>query len=169
MKSKDQTKKAISDDDRKLFRDSVGNVTPLSNDRVHIPPAQPKPRVRRDNRTGQPASHSLPSARGGLQKRLLNKLRTGQLPIEAVLDLHGQRWEQAQHAIRQFLHTSQQHHLRTTLIIHGKGYHSDNGVAVLKELTQQILQTHPGVVSFAEAQPKDGGSGACYVRLKKST
>lgn len=112
-----------------------------------------------------------------LDRRTSDKLRKGKMPIEARLDLHGMSREVAHDAVTNFIISSQERGLRTVIIITGKGKSkstSDDwlvkGKGVLKENVPYWLEgieLRPYVLKFMSAQPKDGGTGALYVYLKR--
>jgi DNA-nicking Smr family endonuclease len=103
----------------------------------------------------------------GVDKRSADRLRRGQMKMDAVLDLHGlnqlDAFEQLHHTIASLY----QHHKRTLLVITGKG---QAGQGVLKQalpLWLNAASIRSQVLAFDAAQPKDGGSGAWYVLLKR--
>lgn len=81
------------------------------------------------------------------------------------LDLHGMTAEQARVEVERFLHDSKQQGLRKVLIIHGKGYHSQDR-PVLKNEVIKILERSPITGGFGTAKRNEGGSGAVWVLLK---
>lgn len=86
------------------------------------------------------------------------------LPIEAVLDLHGMTWAQAQSAIDAFLRDAARAGKRKVLLIHGKGS-SPNSDGVLRKKVREYVESHPRIVDCGVAGPKDGGSGALWVAV----
>jgi DNA-nicking Smr family endonuclease len=115
----------------------------------------------------------------GLDKRTDERLRRGQMPIEARLDLHGMHQGPAQEALLAFIQTATAQGKRCVLVITGKGQRAKTTApgdedgrkpGVLKQSLPQwlrdprigsmILQVYP-------AQPRDGGSGAFYVLLRR--
>jgi DNA-nicking Smr family endonuclease len=101
----------------------------------------------------------------------LRKLRRGLLPVDARLDLHGHRADEARDALATFLHDKRQRGERCVLVIHGKGEHSPGGIGVLRGemaawLSQGPASTH--VAAFATAREEDGGEGALYVLLRRN-
>ena len=95
------------------------------------------------------------------------KLRTGKFEIDATLDLHGMTQQSAFTALINFIENSVFNKHRTILIITGKGL---DGRGVLKNQLPQWLKTEncsPHVLAFVQAQAKDGGEGAFYVRLRR--
>ncbi len=107
--------------------------------------------------------------RSGLQRKRIKQLKHGDYPCRSVLDLHGMRVYQAEPLLSQFLSEAVQQNMSCVLIIHGKGHHSENQQGVLKPLTINRLKESAEVMAFCSAQPKDGGSGAVYVLLKRAT
>jgi len=107
--------------------------------------------------------------RAGIQNSKLKLIRNGRLPVENHLDLHGHTREAARTELLQFIMQSQMQGFSLVCIVHGKGYHSEDGRPVLKAMVNKWLQNIPQVLAFVSAQPKDGGSGAVYVLLKRET
>jgi DNA-nicking Smr family endonuclease len=138
---------------------------------VAVPPGQPLP-----------APTELPTltyARTpGLDRRTSERLKRGQLPIEARLDLHGMTQDEARRSLDGFVSRAYDHGLRAVLIITGKGLKPrqreeapwDPVTGVLKTQTPRWLNEAPNrarVLAFTAAQPRDGGSGALYVLIRR--
>jgi DNA-nicking Smr family endonuclease len=113
-----------------------------------------------------------------LDKRTLEKLKKGKMPIEARLDLHGLTRTQAYEQLNNFLSSCYQRHLRCVLVITGKGKSQATSENWLTP-SQGVLKMHAPlwlaegylrkiVLKFTSALPKDGGAGALYVYLKKN-
>ena len=168
-------------DDAQLFREAMQGVTPLKpRNQVRHRPSPRKPPQRReieatDERQGfsdgmledKCPDHLCYERPGGVQKSILKKLRNGKLAIDDTLDLHGLNAEQASTQLTQFLLDCRQLGHRHVIIVHGKGYRSPNG-AVIKPLLNRWLREADEVLAFHSAQPKDGGTGAVYVLLRKT-
>ena len=105
--------------------------------------------------------------RGGLQQRVLRKLRRGQFAIEAELDLHGYIVPEAREALAVFLRDAQLTGKRCVRIIHGKGLGAEGRLPVLKIKVNSWLRQKDQVLAFCSTRPQDGGTGAVYVLLKK--
>ncbi|MDP3371518.1 MAG: Smr/MutS family protein [Candidatus Paracaedibacteraceae bacterium] len=81
--------------------------------------------------------------------------------IEGRIDLHGCTRAEAESALSRFFNWAQTSGVHFVLVITGKG-------GVLKELAPFWFDHHPEfVVSFNTAQPKDGGTGAFYVHVRR--
>ena len=93
----------------------------------------------------------------GIGPDTLRKLKQAFWPVGAQLDLHGMNSDQARPALLDFIDSSQQHSTRCVRIIHGQGYGSLNGHAVLKNLVSQWLTQIPGVSCFVTAPQAQGG------------
>lgn len=104
----------------------------------------------------------------GVQQRVLKQLRRGQFRIDGELDLHGLNRHRAREAVADFLTVARDRDFRCLRIIHGKGHRSPNTGPVLKHQLDRWLRKVRDVVAFCSALPKDGGSGAIYVLLKRS-
>ncbi len=138
-------------------------------------PARPRPRPVTLSRRAEPALEHGRAA--GVDRRRTERLRRGQLPVEARLDLHGYTQDQAHAALGRFLGEVQARGLRCVLVITGKGtaMGAATGAAtgaggVLRAQVPRWLN-EPGnrarVLAFDYAQPKHGGLGALYVLLRR--
>jgi len=85
-----------------------------------------------------------------------------------VLDLHGLTVIEARNELLEFLGECEVLGIRHAIIIHGKGFRSKDK-PVIKPMVNRWLRSTDNVLAFHSAQPKDGGSGAVYVLLKKMT
>jgi DNA-nicking Smr family endonuclease len=110
----------------------------------------------------------------GLDRRTVQRMKRGQVQIEARLDLHGYHQEEARNALNQFVASEATSHRRCILVITGKGMRVNNGeerqIGVLREKVPLWLNEEPNrsrVLSFCHAKLSDGGAGALYVLLKK--
>lgn len=176
-------KKPVNAEDSALFRASVGDVRPVSKNRVQhrAKPPRPVPRFREADETAvlrdmlseqfQPVEHEngdeLIYLRPGIQKRTLKKLRRGQIRIDAELDLHGMVVPVARQAVAEFLHECQRHRVQCARIIHGKGLGSRHQGPVLKVKLGSWLRQREEVLAYCSARFYDGGTGAVYVLLKR--
>lgn len=97
---------------------------------------------------------------GGTQRRLFR----GEVPVDSRLDLHGMTTARAHKQLTQFIETKAYQGCRCVLVITGKGSGVLRG-SVPNWLKQTPLSVH--VLALAEAKPKDGGSGALYVLLRR--
>ena len=171
------------DPNRRAFRDAIGNVQRLKQDRVVPFRAPRKPIPEQAQRDAEEVMQSLLSGaydhslvetgeellyvRPGLRPSAARKLRRGQDAIEAELDLHGQRVPEAHALINDFLRTARLEGKRCLKIIHGKGLSSDAKLPVLKGKVDSWLRRNGEVLAYCSARPNDGGTGAVYVLLQK--
>ncbi len=97
------------------------------------------------------------------------RIAKGKLAIEARIDLHGMTQDEAHGLLMSFIRQAAGRHLRTVLVITGKGG-SPKSEGVLKRAVPLWL-SQPGfavhVSGFADAAQSHGGAGALYVRLKR--
>jgi len=106
--------------------------------------------------------------RPGVQTGVYKKLRLGKYPIEARLDLHRMKVEQARKEVFSLLQECLRHNVRTVLILHGKGESNPDGRGVLKGYVNKWLRDLPEVMAYHSAQKQHGGTGAVYVLVRKS-
>jgi DNA-nicking Smr family endonuclease len=173
----------IAPEDRELFRQSVGEVVPVKQDRVPSPLSRPAPVPAKTHADEQAVMTALALGdfepeelhsgdtiqfkRPGVQERVFQKLRRGQFSIEAELDLHGMTLDAARQALAQFLATARGERQRCVRIIHGKGRGSPDGRPIIKIRLQGWLQQRNEVLAYCSARARDGGTGAVYALIKK--
>jgi DNA-nicking Smr family endonuclease len=107
-----------------------------------------------------------------LGRRERTQLSRGRKEIEARLDLHGMTQARAHRALSGFLHRAHGDGLTFVLVITGKGKvgtESERGV-LRRQVPQWLSQAEfrAFVVGFEEAHIGHGGSGALYVRIRRS-
>ncbi len=102
---------------------------------------------------------------------VLRGLRRGDHRPEARLDLHGQTREEALRAVERFVLRSRADGHRAVLVIHGRGQNSEAGEPVLRPALQEWLASaaaaRAGVMAFAPAPARAGGTGATVVLLRR--
>ena len=160
------------EDDSAVWRSVTTDVVPLHGRKKLESPAQPpKPEAQKHTAPSTapspvrkpPEPLKLGSA-PGVDRRTAERLRRGQLPIEARLDLHGHTRESAHRALGGFLAAAWDSGRRVVLIVTGKGQ------GILKDAVPRWLKENPNrgrILIVAQAQPKDGGGGALYVLLRR--
>ncbi len=190
---------ALEDDDALVLHRMMSGVTPLSTKARRIPRShEALPESRLEERRERGATSAVEEAaavqehlsslveggrfeveddgmrvegrRAGLPPGELRKLRRGLFPIDARIDLHGMRADEARSRMERFLGEKRARGERCVLIVHGKGEHSPGRQGVLRGemsawLSQGLASVH--VAAFATAQPHDGGEGALYVLLMR--
>jgi DNA-nicking Smr family endonuclease len=105
----------------------------------------------------------------GLDRRIVDRLRRGEYPVQGRLDLHGMIRADAKKAVEEFVLSSRRAGKRCVLVVHGKGLHSEAQIPVLKEGVQEWLsrgRVAREVIAFTSARVQDGGAGAVYVLLR---
>lgn len=166
-----------------LFRQAVGEVKPVRNDRVNDTSARPPPRPRQLELDEQAVMHDamtddrdpddmdtgehLHWARAGVQKRVMRKLRNGYYSVQAELDLHGLTVNQARAAMQEFIPgVTASNGSCCVRIIHGKGRKTATDAPILKPFTAAYLRQRSDVLAYCSAKSSQGGTGAVYVLLR---
>lgn len=119
--------------------------------------------------TYAPATHDSDDSRylkAGHGSDIVRDLKRGKWPIGASLDLHGSTLEDARDRFERFIDSCLTHDVKCVRIVHGKGYGSPNGDAVLKTTVRRWLTQLNEVIAYIECSEADGGSGAVQVLLK---
>ncbi len=177
---------SIEELERQQFLEAVGEVEPVPHVEVSAPrPAEVAARHGEESEslaqlaelvTGGAAleriedgEHLLSHVKG-LDPRVVRKLKQGEFEIDRELDLHGMKRAEAQSALQAFIAQSRRAQSRCLLVITGRGLHSPEGEAVLKDAVPTWLEggsLAKHVLAFCAASPKHGGPGALYVLLRK--
>jgi len=179
----DNNKHLSPNDDSSLFSELMSDVKQLSSNKENLlaHKAKPKPHKKSFNShsitlpqeftaiTNEIESNEhLSFSQQGIQPKLIRQLKRGQFMIDDRLDLHGLQQQQAHAAISEFIGQQVELAHRCVIIVHGKGTGSYSKYPVLKNLAFHLLKTHPMVLALASTQPRDGGTGALYVLLKRA-
>jgi len=188
-------------EDALLWKRIAETTKPLPGRKVElpaakVPPRQPAPKkapaapAARPARPAPPAPPKTPELRAGeargLDKRTAERLRRGQVPIEARIDLHGQTQGEAHRALNAFIAGAHKSGRRCVLVITGKGgppgarldARNDIEGSIMPERERGVLRRavprwfnepdlRPLILGFAQAQPAHGGAGALYVLLRR--
>lgn len=160
--SSSMTRRSLSAEERALWRAAMRDVAQREEAEAAAPAEAPAPPPRQPTRrTAAPAPAS------GIDRRSVQRLRRGERPIEARLDLHGMTQEEAHQVLAGFIARAWAAERRSLLVITGKG--GARG-GVLRRAVPRWLGEAPNagrVLAFVPAQPKDGGEGALYVLLRR--
>ncbi|WP_322015492.1 Smr/MutS family protein [Paraburkholderia sp. J12] len=179
-----QTARVEAAADSDLFRREIGAVSPLN-----APPRSPArrsppvPLPLQTQRDEQAVLHeaisddfdpetlldtddSLFFHRAGVSAEVVKKLRRGTWIVQAQLDLHGMRREEAREALQAFIREAGKRGLRCVRVIHGKGLGSVGKEPVLKGKVRAWLVQKEEVIAFCQARAHDGGAGAVLVLLQ---
>ena len=170
--------------ERELFARSVGKVVPLRAP-AQLPPQPPRPRPEPRQRERDEAAalrealsdefdvdslletdDELSFRRRGIGPEVVRKLRRGVWAIQAQLDLHGLRRDDAREQLGEFLRLAVRDGLRCVRVVHGKGHGSPGREPVLKARVKRWLVQKQEVIAFTQARPMDGGNGALVVLLR---
>jgi len=143
---------------------------------AYIPPSSQKRSLKKSSVTNFP-----PLA--GYNRREKSRLSRGLTEIDGRLDLHGMNQDQAYRALHIFIGRAVASKWKNVLVITGKGkahihqglksndYMSVEPTGVLRRKVPQWL-SEPSIrgmiIGYETASPSHGGSGALFVRLRKS-
>jgi DNA-nicking Smr family endonuclease len=171
---------------RRLFADTVGPVTLLPPDgraMSDLPRPTPEPRQKiADERAALREALSdevdiesllltddhLSFRRAGVGADVVTRLRRGHWAIQAEIDLHGLRRDEARDELSAFVRRAAQRGQRCLRVVHGKGHGSPGKQPVLKGKVQKWLGQSADVIAFAQASGPQGGAGALIVLLAGS-
>jgi DNA-nicking Smr family endonuclease len=114
------------------------------------------------------SDEELSYRRSGIPPGVLSRLRRGEWALQAHLDLHGLRRDEAREALGRFLQASRLRGLRCVRVVHGKGHGSPGREGVLRVKVRRWLVQRDEVLAFVQARPIEGGAGALVVLLDGS-
>lgn len=103
--------------------------------------------------------------RRGVGPDVLKRLRRGEWTIQAQVDLHGLRREEARERLSDFLREAARQGFRCVRVVHGKGLRSGERGPVLRDMALAMLRRTGQVQAFVAASPFEGGQGAVRVLL----
>jgi len=184
----DDKGKNSGDEGDGLWQKEVADVTPLA-ERDDLIGSPKRPRKKVPERVSRDLSEDMVEARanklssgGGLDRQTTRRSKQGKRAIEGRIDLHGLRGIQARTELTAYLKKCHREGRRQILVITGKGGRhrqahdeADNDwwegrPVLLREAVPLWLDEPPLasiILSHNSAQPKDGGSGARYVLLRR--
>lgn len=116
--------------------------------------------------------HYVRGRADGVSRETLSSLEKGHFAVSAHLDLHGMVLEAARIAVDAFLKEQQRRGMRCVLLVTGKGKNSPGQQGVLREKVPEWLARGPSsrrVLAFVSARPCDGGVGALYVLMRRTS
>jgi DNA-nicking Smr family endonuclease len=137
------------------------SVLPIFPPFPELPPTQESPRLSPKPPPPQPR------APGGVDRATVERLKRGQINIEARIDLHGLDQRQAFADLMCFIEASTSADRRAILVITGKGA---VGGGVLRRNVPGWLMSSPlagRILTVQQAHPRHGGNGALYVLLRR--
>jgi len=170
----------LNDDD--LFRDAMGDVTPLKDTTTTLwlkspstkAPRHPPGASEQENFLTRgyleivPLTAPLEFKADGIQQGVLDKLRRGEYRLDASLNLLRQPVETCRQALFSFMMQAHKQGLRNLLIIHGKGRNDESHANIVRSYLARWLPQFDDVQTFCVAQTQHGGAGALYVGLRKT-
>jgi DNA-nicking Smr family endonuclease len=139
---------------------SVPRIAPF---RLGEKPATPRPPI-------------APSSGLQMDAKAFGKMTRGKLMPEARIDLHGMTLAEAHPELIRFVLNAQSNGLRLVLVITGKGKPGmDDGpiprrTGILRQQVPHWLRQPPcnaAILQVTEAHLRHGGSGACYIYLRR--
>ena len=179
MKYKNSTstpKKEQAEQEKDLFKNTIGKVKPMVQDTIHPvnktikqKTLQTKEKVAKRHAQFHFSDEFEPDlnqqgpmkyVRDGVDSFEAKNLRRGEYAPDLILDLHGLDKNQAKQEIAALLYACQKEHAQCVCIVHGIGSR------VLKNKVPHWLVQHPDVMAFHQAPLEWGGNGALLVLIE---
>lgn len=103
------------------------------------------------------------------QPRRLRQLRKGKIVPDQSIDLHGLQRSEVVGKLKSFIANASYRQDKVLLVITGKGLHSEDGKAVLRDEAERFLtqEGRASVVEWGRASKKYGGDGALVLFLRQ--
>ena len=184
--AQEKAARAAAERAQRQFADAVGPVTSLppsdlAATTVTRPAPEPRQRLLDEQAALKEAlsdevdiesllltDDGLSFRRTGVGQDVVTRLRRGHWAIQAELDLHGLRRDEARDTLAAFVRVAVQRGHRCLRVVHGKGHGSPGREPVLKGKVQRWLGQRNEVIAFAQASGPQGGAGALIVLLAGS-
>lgn len=173
-------KRPPSADCEEAWASATHDVHPLGGKRGKHPPRKSKPPLPSQSFIPPSQRHQaipilsntadcLAALASNQSPQRLKDLRLGKPSPTAVLDLHGFKEGDAWLKLNNWLAMAVAEDHRCVLIITGKGrgYGPEANMGVIKAQVAVWLAAHPEILGFHTALPRDGGTGAIYVLLRR--
>lgn len=178
----------IEEEEKKLFREFVGDVEPLSQSgqRLKIPVDRNSPALVTRRMAAVKVTDSednflageehvprvkpldtLSFKRDGVQHGVFRRLKQGHYTVESSLDLHRLTVVQSRQEVLAFVRDCVAHDIRCGSITHGKGEQREDP-ALLKSCVNYWLPQLSEVLAFHTAPRHSGGLGATFILFRKS-
>ena len=183
--ARERAERTAAERARQLFANAIGPITrlpPGNRADIGLPKPAPLPLQRdADERAALLQTWSdevdvesllltddgLSFRRPGVGHDVTTRLRRGHWSIQAEIDLHGLRREEAREALLGFLGEASRRGQRCVRVVHGKGHGSPGKRPVLKAKVQRWLAQCLEVIAFAQASGPQGGAGALIALLDR--
>lgn len=174
----DKKNNDVSAEESALFRDTMRHVKPLAEGKDNSEPIRERSEDDEDFPEGDytlsdyesepPVSSTevMKYKDPSINEKIFKALRAGKISIDEEIDLHGMIVDEAHQNLQIFLRESQQNGFRCVRIVHGKG-HKAGDRPILKNKVNNWLRQLRCVLAFCSATPRDGGTGAVYVLLRR--
>ena len=172
MKFKD----LLSEQQKQQFKDAVGKIKPMVQDKIHPAKRTSKPKSQiAQNKTKKQVAEfhfsdefepnlnqqgPMKFVREDVDSFEAKNLRRGIYTPDLILDLHGLDQHQAKKEIAALLFACQKEHAQCVCIVHGIGSR------ILKNKVPHWLVQHPDVMAFHQAPLEFGGDGALLVLVE---
>ena len=178
----------IEEEEKKLFREFVGDVEPLSQSgqRLKIPVDRNSPALVTRRMAAVKVTDSednflageehvprvkpldtLSFKRDGVQHGVFRRLKQGHYTVDSTLDLHRLSVVQSRKEVLAFVRDCVAHDIRCGSITHGKGEQREDP-ALLKSCVNYWLPQLSEVLAFHTAPRHSGGLGATFILFRKS-
>jgi DNA-nicking Smr family endonuclease len=182
MARRDLPPRTLNEEEQQLWQQAITEVKPLAampGRAASFPSASAPMKRRAPQPMPSSSSHPEPVANSLLRRpvhlpderldpQLKRRMRRGILTPEARIDLHGLNEETAFTQLSHFIEHCVRVDRRFVLVITGKGA---GGKGKLRENFARWMEVSPLshlVQAFEPAQPRDGGTGAFYVKLRRT-
>jgi len=169
----------LNSEDLKIWRFVTRSVTPYnarhpSEDAADDISDEPAPRAKpaqpppSEPKSPRPAPPLAVGVTADMDRRTAQRFTRGDMAIDGRIDLHGLTLDQAHSALTGFLRGASARGARCVVVVTGKGKDQSVG-KIRREVPHWLNQAslRPLILAISEARPRQGGTGALYVLLKR--
>lgn len=173
---------APDSEDRQFWLETVKDINPAPQSLIPVPPQTTEISIRPHRHFAAKQEFTTYSKAledmsfGGIDKITLKKFKQEEFKVEAVLDLHGCREEDAFERVEDFITQCYNTGKRCVIVVTGKGaVHQQEDLyaprGILKRQTPQWLNApriRAMILIFKNPSERLGGQGALYILLKRN-
>jgi len=184
---KNREVKENPENEQRLFKEAMADVTPITRDNCREKIAQNKLKVTHKNNDAEillKLSNLINKGEGfviadtteyiegtgyRVHPEIARRLHRGEFAIEAHIDLHGLTADVAKEVFDLFLENSIKTGKRAVLVVHGRGLCSPDKPVLKTKVVEWLTRSHwrKWVMAYSSARACDGGTGATYVLLRQ--
>ncbi len=102
-----------------------------------------------------------------LDRKVISKIKRGQIKIDLTLDLHGYKKNEAYLELKNAINHAYNNGIRVVLVITGKGRQNKGVLKLNLPEWLSSIEIQKFILGFSHAKPQHGGEGAYYILIRR--